>query len=253
MGVDAADYDQDGLMDLFVANVDHETYSLYRNLGDETFEDVAHEHGISQATRLLSGWGLKFFDFDNDGELDLLLANGHPDDMIGEHSQQVAYREPLLLFQQRGGKLTDVSAQAGPAFQRSYPARGLAVGDFDNDGAVDVLVANNGDAPLLLRNRAAKGRNWIGLHLQGVGCNRDAVGAKVSWEVNGKRRTRSRTAGGSYLASHDPRLVLGLGDADKVDSIEIEWPRPSGRVERLENVPLNRYLRVVEGKGIQDS
>jgi enediyne biosynthesis protein E4 len=87
MGVDAADYDQDGLMDLFVANVDHETYSLYRNLGDETFEDAALDHGISQATRLLSGWGLKFFDFDNDGELDLLLANGHPDDMIGEHTR----------------------------------------------------------------------------------------------------------------------------------------------------------------------
>lgn len=249
MGVDAADYDQDGLADLFVANVDQEMFSLYRNLGDETFEDVAHDHGISQATRLLSGWGLKFFDFDNDGELDLLLANGHPDDMIGQYSEQVTYREPLLLFQHRDGRLRNVSAEAGPAFQRSYPARGMAVGDFDNDGAVDVLVANNGDAPLLLRNRAAAGKNWIGLRLEGVDCNRDGVGAKVSWVVGGKRRTRTKTAGGSYLASHDPRLVLGLGSAERVDYIEIEWPPPSGRVERLENPPLNRYLSVTEGEG----
>jgi enediyne biosynthesis protein E4 len=106
---------------------------------------------------------------------------------------------------------------------------------------------------LLLHNRAAKGRNWIGLHLQGVDCNRDAVGAKVSWTVEGKRRTRVLTAGGSYLASHDPRVLLGLGDAEKVDFVEIEWPQPSGRVERLEDIPLNRYLRVVEGKGVQDA
>jgi len=252
MGVDSADFDQDGLADLFVANVDQETFSLYRNLGDETFQDTGHHHGIAQATRLLSGWGLKFFDFDNDGNMDLLLANGHPDEMIGDYSKQVTYREPLLLFQQREGKFHDVSRQAGPAFQRNYPARGLAVGDFDNDGAVDVLVANNGEAPLLLRNRAAAGNHWIGLHLEGVDCNRDAVGAKVSWVVGNKRRTQVKTSGGSYLASHDPRVVLGLGKAAKIDHIEIEWPLPSNRVERLENPPLNRYLRIIEGRGLQD-
>lgn len=251
MGVDAADYDQDGFADLFVANVDQEMFSLYRNNGDETFRDEAHIHGISQATRLLSGWGLKFFDYDNDGHLDLMLANGHPDDMIGEYSLEVRYKEPLLLFHQEDGKLRDVSQSAGPAFASSYPARGMAVGDYDNDGALDVLVSNNGEAPLLLHNEAATGNHWVGLHLEGTDCNRDAVGAKVTWTAGGKTFTRTRTGGGSYLASHDPRMVLGLGSATKVDSAEIRWPQPSGRIEKLADVPIDRYSRVVEGKGVQ--
>ena len=121
MGVDAADFDQDGLQDLFVANVDQEMFSLYKNRGSESFADVAHANGIAQATRLLSGWGLKFFDYDNDGHLDLLLANGHPDDMIEQYSTQVKYAEPLLLFHNEGGKLKDVSKGAGAAFDAHLP------------------------------------------------------------------------------------------------------------------------------------
>ncbi|MCY4585423.1 MAG: CRTAC1 family protein [Bryobacterales bacterium] len=252
MGVDAADFDQDGHQDLFVANIDQEMFSLYRNRGDESFQDAARVHGISQATRLLSGWGLKFFDYDNDGELDLLLANGHPDDMIGQYSLKVTYKEPLLLFHHENGKLREVSAQAGPVFQKNFSARGLAVGDYDNDGAVDVLIANNGEAPLLLRNRAARGNHWVGLKLEGVHCNRDAIGARITWSCGGKKRSRLRTGGGSYLSSHDPREVLGLGAATKVDWIEIDWPRPSETVERLSAVPIDRYVHVIEGKGIQN-
>src|SRR3954470_18615045 len=133
MGVDAADINADGKQDLFVANVDQEMFSLYQNEGNESFRDVAAPNGVAQATRLLSGWGLKFFDYDNDGFVDLFLANGHPDDMIDQYSQQVRYREPLLLFHHDGTKLVNVSAQAGPAFQSSFAARGLAIGDFDND------------------------------------------------------------------------------------------------------------------------
>ena len=251
MGVDAADFDQDGNQDLFVANIDQEMFSLYHNRGDESFRDDARVHGISQATRLLSGWGLKFFDYDNDGELDLVLANGHPDDMIGQYSQKVTYEEPLLLFHHENGKLRDVSTQAGPVFQKHFPARGLAVGDYNNDGALDLLIANNGAAPLLLRNRAARDNRWVGLKLEGVHCNRDAIGARITWSCDGKKRTRLRTGGGSYLSSHDPREVLGLGSATKLDWIEIAWPEPSGKVERLSAVPLNRYLRVIEGKGVQ--
>ena len=251
MGVDAADFNQDGFQDLFVANVDQEMFSLYHNNGDETFRDDAHEHGIARATRLLSGWGLKFFDYDNDGYLDLMLANGHPDDMIGQYSLQVTYKEPLLLFRHENGKLRDVSASAGPAFQKPYPARGMALGDYDNDGAVDVLIANNGEPPVLLRNRAAGGNHWLGLKLEGRDCNRDAVGARVTWSAGGKKQVRLKNAGGSYLASHDPRLVLGLGQADKVDSIEIQWPKPSTHVEKLTSVAADRYITVVEGKGIQ--
>jgi enediyne biosynthesis protein E4 len=250
MGVDAADVDQDGWQDLFVANVDNEMFALYKNNGDESFADTAHAHGIGQATRLLSGWGLKFFDYDNDGHLDLFLANGHPDDMVENYGGKVRYKEPLLLFRNDGTRLRDVSAAAGPVFARSYPARGLAVGDYDNDGRLDVLVGNNGEAPLLLRNRAGAGHHWVGLRLEGTTCNRDAVGALLTWSVNGVKRSRLKTSGGSYLSSHDPREVIGLGAAGGLDWLEVRWPRPSTRVERIERLPVDRYSRIVEGRGL---
>jgi hypothetical protein len=249
MGVDAADFNGDGRQDLFVANVDQEMFSLYRNEGNEFFADVAAANGISQATRLLSGWGLKFFDYDNDGLVDLFLANGHPDDMIENYSQQVRYKEPLLLFHHEGSRLVDVSKQAGPMFQKTFPARGLAVGDYDNDGRIDVLVGNNGQAPVLLKNNAGEGHHWVGVRLQGTGCNRDAVGALLSWSAGGTTRTRHKSNGGSYLSSHDMREVLGLGPATKIDWLEIKWPQPSGRVERFTDLPIDRYVTIVEGKG----
>jgi len=248
MGVDAADFDGDGWQDLFVANVDQEMFSLYRNNKNENFTDVARGQNVAQATRLLSGWGLKFFDYDNDGEVDLILANGHPDDMIEMYSQQVKYKEPLLLFHHEGGKPQNVSAEAGPAFSRMFSARGLAVGDFNNDGRLDVLVGNNGGPPLLLRNNTGQGNHWVGLKLQGVKCNRDAIGARITWSAGGVKRSRLKNNGGSYLSSHDPREVLGLGTASKLDWVEIKWPAPSGRVERFTNVPMDKYTEIVEGK-----
>jgi hypothetical protein len=251
MGVDAADLGGNGWQDLFVANVDHEMFSVYQNNRNESFQDVAQAQGVARATRLLSGWGLKYFDYDNDGAIDLILANGHPDDMIDEYSMQVKYKEPLLLFHQGDDhKLHDVSEQAGPAFQKHFPARGLAVGDYDNDGALDVLIGNNGGPPLLLHNAAARGSNWVGLKLEGVRSNRDAIGARIAWTSGGKKRYRLRNNGGSYLSSHDPREVLGAGNAARIDEVEIQWPGPSKQVDRLAGFPMNQYLRVVEGKGI---
>ncbi len=245
MGVDATDYDGDGWQDLFVANIDQELFSLYQNQKDLTFIDRPGE--IGPATRLLSGWGLRFFDYDNDGDADLILANGHPDDMVEIQSLKVKYKEPLLMFENVKGTFKNVTAILGPAFSKDYPARGLSVGDYDNDGDLDVLIINNGDAPLLLRNEGGNKNNWIGLNLVATKSNPGAVGAIITWEAGGVKYRRLKTAGGSYLSSHDPREILGIGAATKIDSIEIKWP--SGRVDKLTNPPIRKYIKVVEGGG----
>jgi hypothetical protein len=249
MGVDATDFDQDGWMDMFVANINEELFSLYRNNHDGTFEDVANQAGIGPATRWMSGWGLKFFDYDNDGNPDLILCNGFPDDLIDQESHFVTYKEPLLLFQNQGGKFQNVSAQGGTAFAKRFASRGLATGDFNNDGALDVLISVNDAAPLLLKNNAAVGSHWLGVKLVGRKCNTDAIGACVRYHAGDLVRRQTKTGGGSFLSSHDPRLVLGAGPHPKIDWIEIKWPQPSGRVERFTNLPIDRYITLVEGTG----
>ena len=247
MGVDAVDMDGQGHEDLFVANVDQEMYALYKNMGNETFTNVAHQNDIARSTRALSGWGLKFFDYDNDGLMDLILANGHPDDMIDMYSTQVHYKEPLLLFHNDGKRLVDVSEVSGDVFRKPYPARGLAIGDYDNDGCVDVMVANNGGAPVLLRNNAGLGNHWVGFKLIGKTCNRDAIGARITWSIKGAKRTRLKNSGGSYLSSHDIREVIGLGSAEKLDWLEVQWPAPSKQKDRINVVPVDRYFSITEG------
>jgi hypothetical protein len=251
MGVDAADYDQDGWQDLVVTNVDREMYSLYRNNHDETFSDKASAFGMGAVTRLMSGWGAKFFDYDNDGNGDLFIANGHPDDRVEEYSNGVTYKEPLLLFRNTGKSLENISAVAGPVFQQRFAARGMAIGDFNNDGAVDVLVAVNDGPPLLLKNNAAHGNHWLGVRLIGKHANPDAIGARITWQAQDLKRTRLKTGGGSYLASHDPREVLGIGKRKAIDRLEICWPQPSGKVESFTNLPVDRYITIVEGQGIR--
>ena len=249
MGVDSADFDQDGQMDLFVANIDQEIFSLYRNNGDGTFEDVAMPLGVGMATRWMSGWGLKFLDYDNDGNLDLILADGFPDDLIDQSSSTVKWKEPLLLFHDEGKVFKDVSAESGPVFAKSFAARGLALGDFNNDGGLDVLISNNDGAPVLLRNNLGKMNHWLGVHLVGKKCNRDAVGARITYQAGELKRSRMKVGGGSFLSSHDPRVILGTGQRPKIDWVEVRWPEPSGAVERFTDLPIDRYVTLVEGAG----
>jgi len=248
MGVDSADFNEDGWMDLFVANIDEEIFSLYQNNKDLTFDDLSMPLGIGLATRWMSGWGLKFFDYDNDGNLDLILANGFPDDLVEEFSSLVKYQEPLLLFQNTGHGFKNVSDQGGAAFSRSFAARGLALGDFNNDGAVDVLVGVNDGAPVLLKNNAGTKNHWLGIKLIGTKSNADAVGARVTYQAGDLKRSRMKVGGGSFMSSHDPRLVLGIGQRTKMDWLEVRWPQPGG-TERFTNLPLDRYITIVEGSG----
>ena len=248
MGVDSADFNQDGWLDLFVANIDHEMYSLYRNNHNETFDDIAMQTGIARATRLMSGWGLKFLDYDNDGNLDLFLANGNPDDLVESLHPGVTYREPSLLFHNTGNGLRNVSAASGPFFAKPLSARGLAVGDFNNDGALDVLICVNDSAPVLLRNNVGARNHWLGLRLIGKKANRDAVGARVSWQAGPLKRHTMKVAGGSYLSSHDPRIILGAADHPAIDWLEITWPQPSRAVQRFTKLPIDRYITITEGE-----
>ncbi len=247
MGVDAADYDQDGWIDLFVANVDHEMYSLYHNNKDETFTDMAIPTGIGSTTRLMSGWGLKFFDYDNDGELDLLLCNGYPDLMVERRTAEVKYNEPLLLFRNTGKGFQNVSKESGPVFSKVFAGRGMALGDFNNNGAVDVLVMVNNGAPVLLRNNTARLNHWLGVRLIGKKANIDGIGARITYRSGDLMHHRFKVGGGSYLSAHDPRIVLGLGQRTKIDWLEVKWPQPSGLTSRYTDLPVDRYITITEG------
>jgi hypothetical protein len=171
--------------------------------------------------------------------------------VIALRAPEVQYLQPLLLFQHDGRRLRNVSGQAGPVFAKPLAARGLAAGDFDNDGRVDALVGCNGGQPVLLKNATANGNHWVGLALQGTSCNRDAIGARITWSAGGVKHSRLKHGGGSYLSSHDPREVLGLGTASSLDWVEIKWPLPSGRTERLTGIPIDRYVTIIEGRGVR--
>ena len=238
MGVDATDFNGDGLIDLFVANFNRERFSLYRNLGALHFTDDAGPTGLGTATQMYSGWGARFFDFDLDGDDDLVLANSHPDDQIGKLSTTLTFREPLLLFRNEGAKFTLLGPEAGPAFTQNWPARGLAVGDLDNDGYPDIVIANTGEAPLILHHTGQGAGNWLGLDPGPA-----PVGAIVRWAIGDKVRTKLLHAGGSYLSAHDPRVILGLGPATQATWVEVQWP--GGRKTRLTQPAARSYYKVV--------
>jgi hypothetical protein len=245
MGVDAADYNGDGRLDVFVTNLSYETNALYRNNGDGTFSDVVYEARLGEESYLFVGFGTGFADFDNDGDLDLFVANGHILPNIGEMTDVLTYPQPLQVFANQGdGTFADVSATAGEAFGHEFVSRGAIFGDCDNDGDTDVVVTQSNGRAILLRNDSKRRGNWLRVRCIGTASNRDGVGARVLCTVAGRTLLRELHTGASYLSSHDPRVLFGLGDAPAADGVEIRWP--SGVVQVLSDVLANQEITVVE-------
>jgi len=247
MGTSIADYDGDGWLDVFRTNFSEDTSTLYRNRGDGTFTDVTYAAGLGVNTRYL-GWGAMFFDFDNDGWPDLILANGHVYPEVDKLKLDVTYHEPRVLYRNNGnGTFTDVSAIAGPAFRVRASGRGLAVGDLWNDGRQSVVIANMGASPSLLVNRARTPNHWIELKTVGTKSNRDGIGARLKL-MNGARTLVDEVrSGSSYMSNSDRRVHFGLGAAPKVEYVEVNWP--SGLRERFGKLPLDRVVTLTEGTG----
>ena len=251
MGTDAADVDGDGWPELFVTNIDFESNNLFHNNGDETFDDITVQARLGAIAQLFSGFGTRFVDYDNDGNLDLFVLNGHPMDNISAVREGVTPAErPFLLQNQGGARFEEVGAQHGEVFSRQFHGRGLAMGDFDNDGDEDFLIVQNGGPPVLLRNDGGNRNAWIGFELAGRASGKDAVGAVVTVTAGGRRQVREKVGGASYLSVGDPRVLVGLGAAEKVEKVEIRWP--SGAISTMENVAARRYYRVEEPESKKD-
>ena len=218
---------------------------LYRNLGKGSFRDATVEAGLGAERSLLSGFGVRFADFDNSGRQQILVANGHILDNIALFHPRVAYREPMSLFEDTGlGRFRDVSRESGQVFAMPLLGRGLALGDFDSDGLIDFVVSQNSGRPLIARNRTAGG-NWITLNLEGAGkSNRDAIGAEVTITAGGKLQRAQIMGGTSYCSASDLRLHFGLGSARLVERIAVRWP--SGRTDTLRDLPVNQFRRIAE-------
>jgi hypothetical protein len=249
MGVDAGDFNGDGAEDIFITHLMEETNTLYVNMGGGVFEDRTREARLGLPGSRLTGFGTLFFDYDNDGWLDLLVVNG-----AVRHLQEPAcigdpfpLGQPNQLFHNDGaGRFTEVSEQAGPSFRLPEVSRGAAFGDVDNDGDVDVLVTNNNGPARLFLNRIGNRNNWLGLRLIGRKISRDMLGAKVEVVVTPKQvlSRRARTDG-SYCSSQDPRVLVGLGRAERIEAVRVRWP--GGMVEEWKAPPINRYLTLKEG------
>jgi hypothetical protein len=249
MGTDAADTTGSGRLDLVVTHLDQQLARFYRNLGDSTFDDATFRSKISYATFRLSGFGTRFLDYDNDGSRDLFMANGHVLDNIQKYHAETTYAEPKLMFRNTGrGIFENVSDQLGPDFHVPIVSRGAAVADFDNDGDLDILVSNNGQAPQLLRNDGGNTNHWLEIFLIGTRSNRDAVGARVKVVAGDLIQYDQRKGGMSYQSAQDPRLHFGLREHTNVDSVEITWP--SGATTKLTNIKSDQIISIKEGEGL---
>ncbi len=244
MGVDFADYNNDGWPDIVVTNLANQRYALYQNNGDGTFTYQSTRSGLAGMSLTHSGWGVRLFDFDNDGWKDLLIAQGHDLDTIEQTNPNLHYREPMLLAHNNGKEFVDVSQGSGEVFKQPWVARGMAVGDLDNDGRLDAVVTTNGGPAYVLHNEMPTSNHWLLLKLVGHKSNRDAIGASVKLVTASGQQFAAVTTTGSYLSSSDKRIHFGLGREKNIASIEIRWP--SGIVQTLANVPADQILQIDE-------
>lgn len=244
MGVDFADYDNDGWPDLVVTDLASQIYALYRNNGDGTFNYESYPSGIGLMSMKHSGWGVRFLDYDNDGWKDLLITQGHDLDTIQLTFPDLRYKEPMVLARNTGKGFVDVSAQAGEVFQKAWVGRGLAIGDMDNDGRLDAVVTTNDGTLHVLHNATQNQNHWLTLELVGHKSNRDAIGAEVKLVTAKGSQWATVSTAGSYLSSSDKRVHFGLGSETAARTIEIRWP--SGIRQTLKDVHGDQILQVQE-------
>ena len=244
MGVDFADYNNDGWPDIVVTDLANQRYALYQNNGDGSFSYASPAEGISQITLSHSGWGVRFLDYDNDGWKDLLIAQGHDLDTIELNYPNLHYREPMLLARNAGQKFVDVSADSGSVFRKPWVARGMAIGDLDNDGRLDAVVTTNDGPVHVLHNQEAAKNHWLLLKLVGHKSNRDAIGAEVSVATNAGSQYATVSTASSYLSASDKRVHFGLGTEKVAQKIEIRWP--SGIRQTLKDIAADQILQIDE-------
>ncbi|PYT59010.1 MAG: RNA-binding protein [Acidobacteria bacterium] len=244
MGVDFADYNNDGLPDLVITDLANQRYALYQNNGDGTFTYASFASGLARSTMTHSGWGVRFFDYDNDGWKDLLIAQGHDLDTIEINYPNLRYREPMLLLRNNGKNFVDVSADSGALFREPWLGRGMAIGDIDNDGRLDAVVTTNDGPVHVLHNETPTQNHWLTLKLVGHNSNRDAIGAEVKLVTATGPQFVTVSTAASYLSSSDKRVHFGLGAESLAQSIEIRWP--SGVTQALKNVRADQILQVDE-------
>jgi hypothetical protein len=248
MGIDAADVDGDGLLDIYITHLDFELNRLYHNNGDATFTDSTYSSGIGNKAILLSGVAAKFIDYDNDGWPDIIQANGAMVDNVQLYHSLVSYKEPLLMFHNLGqGKFEKVSESLGPDFVRPVAGRGLATADFFNDGRVGIAVNCRGESPMILRN-GGTANHWLEVLLIGAKSNRDGIGSVLKLTSGGVVQVDQSKGGTSYMSASDPRIHFGLGSRTRIDSLQITWP--SGHIDNLTSVPIDAIIAVKEGVGI---
>jgi hypothetical protein len=246
MGVDAEDVNGDGLTDVLVTDFWNEGLALFTNVGRGLFQDRARASGLWHDSVVWVGWGCALADFDNDGWPDCFVANGHIDDNLEQLGYETPYAEPALLHRNRRGKGFQLATrQAGAYFDSDHVARGVAYGDLDNDGDIDLVVNHKDGPPALLRNDTTSRHHWIRLYLQGTRSNRDAIGAWVEVEAGDRLIRRQRKGGTSLASAHDPRLLIGVGEAVVARKVTVHWP--SGQVDRYSDLPVGVSFVLREG------